>query len=112
MAGGGGAEGVVAPAVPGIAQSLVSSYFALLARTEVWTCIVCGFFPLYLRAFHGEGPSSPVVICLFQMMYLIRGSRDAISTFAITPASHPLFGSCVMSRAVTTPVEPSFTCGL
>ena len=39
-------------AVPGMAQHLrVSSYLVFDAFTEVWTCIVWGFFPEYLRGF-------------------------------------------------------------
>ncbi|AAK22536.1 hypothetical protein EIB18_02960 [Caulobacter vibrioides] len=46
------------------------------------------------------------------MMYLIRLSRLALRASAITPASQPVWGLCVKSRAVTIPLPPSVTQGL
>jgi uncharacterized membrane protein YfbV (UPF0208 family) len=65
---------------------------------------------VYLRHFHGS--TFALQICRFQMMYFTRGSLEATIESAIFWASHPFFGSWVMSRAVTTPILPSMTQGL
>jgi hypothetical protein len=45
-------------------------------------------------------------------MYFTRRSLEAEIESAICWASQPFLGSCVMSRAVTTPLLPSVTHGL